>query len=214
MSRDNDLLADLDVFLAEHEAELIEFRRDLHMHPELAFNEHRTTRRVALRLAAAGLRPVILPKGTGMLVDIGSEQVPYTDRPVVALRADMDALPMTDDKDVPYRSTVPDVCHACGHDVHTTVLLGPACSWPSRPPRVRCPDGSGWSSSPPRRRPAARSTCSRRAGWRRWGGSSRCTATPAWTPASSACAPARSPRPATGSRCGCPGPAGTPPGRT
>src|SRR6476660_1602710 len=96
----NDLLADLDVFLAEHEAELIEFRRDLHMHPELAFNEHRTTRRVALRLAAAGLRPVVV------------------------LRADMDALPMTDDKDVPYRSTVPDVCHACGHDVHTAVLLG------------------------------------------------------------------------------------------
>src|SRR5437660_8908639 len=122
--QDNDLLADLDVFLAEHEAELIEFRRDLHAHPELAFNEHRTTRRVALRLAAAGLRPVILPKGTGMLVDIGSEQVPYTERPVVALRADMDALPMTDDKDVPYRSTVPNVCHACGHDVHTTVLLG------------------------------------------------------------------------------------------
>src|SRR4029077_20039479 len=61
---------------------------------------------------------------TGMLVDIGSEPVPYTERPVGALRADMDALPMTDDKDVRYRSTVPDVCHACGHDVHTTVLLG------------------------------------------------------------------------------------------
>src|SRR4029079_498075 len=61
---------------------------------------------------------------TGILVAIASEQVPYTERPVVALRADMDALPMTDDKDVPYRSTVPDVCHACGHDVHTTVLLG------------------------------------------------------------------------------------------
>jgi amidohydrolase len=119
-----DLLADLDAFLAEHEAELIEFRRDLHAHPELAFNEHRTTRRVALRLAAAGLRPVILPKGTGLLVDIGSEQAPYTERPVVALRADMDALPMADVKDVPYRSTVPDACHACGHDVHTTVLLG------------------------------------------------------------------------------------------
>jgi amidohydrolase len=119
-----DLLADLDAFGAEHEAELIEFRRDLHAHPELAFNEHRTTRRVALRLAAAGLRPVILPKGTGLLVDIGSEQVPYTERPVVALRADMDALPMADVKDVPYRSTVPDACHACGHDVHTTILLG------------------------------------------------------------------------------------------
>src|SRR2546429_7561986 len=63
--QDNDLLADLDVFLAEHEAELIEFRRDLHAHPELAFNEHRTTRRVALRLAAAGLRPGILPQEIG-----------------------------------------------------------------------------------------------------------------------------------------------------
>src|ERR1700722_15548955 len=91
---DTDLLADLDRFLAEHEAELIEFRRDLHAHPELAHNEHRTTRRVALRLAAVGLRPVILPKGTGLLVDIGSEQIPYTERPVVALRADLDALPM------------------------------------------------------------------------------------------------------------------------
>src|SRR6201982_3522485 len=120
----NDLLADLDTFLAEHEAELIEFRRDLHAHPELAFNEHRPTRRVASRLAAAGLRPVILPKGTGMLVDIGSEQVPYTEQPVVALRADMDALPMTDDKDVPYRSTAPNVCHDCGDDVHTRVLRG------------------------------------------------------------------------------------------
>src|SRR5580704_4191151 len=76
----NDLLADLDTFLAEHEAELIEFRRDLHAHPELAHNEHRTTRRVALRLAAAGLRPVILPKGTGLLVDIGSEQDSYSER--------------------------------------------------------------------------------------------------------------------------------------
>ena len=110
----------------EHEDELIEFRRDLHAHPELANAEHRTTRRVALRLAAAGLRPVILPKGTGLTVDIGTldEQDAYTDRPVVALRADLDALPMTDEKDVPYRSTVPGACHACGHDVHTTVLLG------------------------------------------------------------------------------------------
>ena len=120
----NDLLADLDGFLAGHDAELIEFRRDLHAHPELAYAEQRTTRRVALRLAAEGLRPVILPKGTGLIVDIGSEQKPYTERPVVALRADLDALPMADEKDVPYRSTVPNACHACGHDVHTTILLG------------------------------------------------------------------------------------------
>jgi amidohydrolase len=111
---------ELDEFLAAHEAELIEFRRDLHAHPELGYHEHRTTRRVALRLAAAGLRPVILPKGTGMLVDIG----PAAGGPLVALRADLDALPISDEKQVPYRSTVPNVCHACGHDVHTTVVLG------------------------------------------------------------------------------------------
>jgi amidohydrolase len=114
----NDLLAELDAFCASHEAELIEFRRDLHANPETGYAEHRTTRRVALRLAAAGLRPVILPKGTGLVVDVGSGS------PVVALRADLDALPMSDEKNVPYASTVPGVCHACGHDVHTTVLLG------------------------------------------------------------------------------------------
>src|SRR5580698_4817681 len=95
----NDLLADLDAFLAEHEAELVEFRRDLHANPETGYAEHRTTRRVALRLAAVGLRPVILPKGTGLVVDIGSESDGQGDRPVVALRADLDALPMQDEKD-------------------------------------------------------------------------------------------------------------------
>jgi len=105
----NDLAAGLEAFLARHEDELIAFRRDLHAHPELANAEHRTTRRVALRLAAAGLRPVILPKGTGLMVDIGTldAEDAYTERPVVALRADLDALPMADEKDVPYRSTVP-----------------------------------------------------------------------------------------------------------
>ena len=88
----NDLVADLDGFLASHEAELVEFRRDLHANPETGYNEHRTTRRVALRLAAAGLRPVILPKGTGLVVDIGTDI--YAERSVVALRADIDALPM------------------------------------------------------------------------------------------------------------------------
>ncbi len=90
MAQGSDLAADLDTFLARHEDELIEFRRDLHAHPELANAEHRTTRRVALRLAAAPLLLVILPKGTGLMVDIGTldEQDTYTDRPVVALRAE------------------------------------------------------------------------------------------------------------------------------
>jgi amidohydrolase len=110
----------LDEFLAIREDELIAFRRDLHAHPELGYHEHRTTSRVALRLAAAGLRPVTLPKGTGLIVDIGDAM----GGPLVALRADMDALPVTDEKNVPYRSTAGGICHACGHDVHTTVLLG------------------------------------------------------------------------------------------
>jgi amidohydrolase len=114
-----DLEGELDAFLAGHQAELVDFRRDLHAHPEIGYHEHRTTRRVKLRLEAAGLRPTLLPKGTGLLVDIG----PKTG-PAVALRADLDALPISDEKDVPYRSTVANACHACGHDVHTTVLLG------------------------------------------------------------------------------------------
>ena len=116
---EHELEGELDAFLAGHQAELVDFRRDLHAHPEIGYHEHRTTRRIKLRLEAAGLRPIILPKGTGLLVDIGSGT-----EPVVGLRADIDALPISDEKDVPYRSTVPGACHACGHDVHTTVLLG------------------------------------------------------------------------------------------
>src|SRR5579862_442381 len=118
---EHDLEGELDAFLAGHEAELVDFRRDMHAHPEIGYHEHRTTRRVGLRLAAAGLRPAILPKGTGLTVDIrgGSGT-----GPVIALRADIDALPISDEKNVPYRSTVTGACHACGHDVHTTILIG------------------------------------------------------------------------------------------
>jgi amidohydrolase len=69
-------------------------------------------------LTAAGLEPELLPKGNGVICDVGRG-----DR-VIAFRADLDALPLPDTKDVPYRSTVDNVAHACGHDVHTTVLLG------------------------------------------------------------------------------------------
>ncbi|MER5650026.1 M20 family metallopeptidase [Streptosporangium sp. NPDC002524] len=117
--RGRNLRGELDTFLAGREQELINFRRDLHMHPELAFAEYRTTQRVAERLTAAGLVPSVLPRGTGLLCDVGSG-----DGPTVALRADIDALPVPDEKDVSYSSTVPGVCHACGHDVHTAILLG------------------------------------------------------------------------------------------
>src|ERR1700729_3430941 len=114
----DDLAAALDAFLARHETELIELRRDLHAHPEPAYAERRTTRLVADRLARAGLRPVLLPHTTGLYADIGDGQ------PRVALRADMDALPMDDETGVPYRSVIPGVCHACGHDAHTAMLVG------------------------------------------------------------------------------------------
>jgi amidohydrolase len=115
------LHAQLDSFLAGQEDRLIAFRRDVHMHPELGFAEHRTTTRIAEELTDVGLRPVRLPKGTGLICEVGCG-----DGPVVALRADIDALPLADEKDVPYRSKVPGVCHACGHDVHTAILVGAA----------------------------------------------------------------------------------------
>ncbi|MBO0775503.1 MAG: amidohydrolase [Actinobacteria bacterium] len=117
----SDLAADLDAFLAGREGELIGFRRDMHAHPEIGYHEHRATRRLSLRLAAAGLRPIVLPKGTGLMADIGDPAGPGR---LVALRADIDALPIADEKPVPYRSTAANACHACGHDVHTAVLLG------------------------------------------------------------------------------------------
>lgn len=117
--RGRELRGELDAFLTETDQELVAFRRDLHMHPELAFAEYRTTQRIAERLTAAGLMPSVLPRGTGLICDVGSG-----DGPTVALRADIDALPLHDEKDVPYRSTVPGACHACGHDVHTAILLG------------------------------------------------------------------------------------------
>jgi amidohydrolase len=98
--------------------ELIEIRRDLHAHPELAWTEQRTTDVVAERLAQEGVRVQVLPK-SGLIADVGPDT-----GPVVALRADLDALPVADRTDDPWRSTQDDVAHACGHDVHTAALLG------------------------------------------------------------------------------------------
>jgi amidohydrolase len=105
-------------FLADQGQRLVEVRRDLHAHPELSNEEHRTTALVADALTHAGLSPRVLPSGTGLVCDVGPTP------PTIALRADLDALPIPDTKDVSYRSTVAGVAHACGHDVHTTIVLG------------------------------------------------------------------------------------------
>ena len=103
-------------------AELVAFRRDLHMHPELGNQEFRTTAAIKARLEKAGLEPRVLAVGTGLVCDIGEWG---GGRPMLALRADIDGLPIPDTKsDCSYRSTVPDRAHACGHDVHTAVVLG------------------------------------------------------------------------------------------
>ncbi|MDT0319415.1 amidohydrolase [Streptomyces sp. DSM 44918] len=105
----------------ELRAELIAFRRDLHMHPELGNQEVRTTAVLKKRLERAGLAPRVLASGTGLVCDVR----PAGDTgPLLALRADLDALPIPDTKTVPYASTIPGRAHACGHDVHTTVVLG------------------------------------------------------------------------------------------
>ncbi|MCU1693665.1 MAG: amidohydrolase [Frankiales bacterium] len=108
----------LDAWLADHEADLVALRRDLHAHPELGRQERRTTAVLVERLERAGLAPKVLAGGTGLVCEVGSGDL------VVGLRADIDALPLRDEKDVPYRSQVRGVCHACGHDVHTAVVLG------------------------------------------------------------------------------------------
>ena len=111
-------MTDLRTFLAEQHDRLVEFRRDLHAHPELGRYEFRTTERIVAALRASGLDPRVLAGGTGVLCDVGP--MPAT----IGLRADIDALPIADGKDVPYRSTLDGACHACGHDVHVTCVVG------------------------------------------------------------------------------------------
>lgn len=109
----------LDDYLDEHETGLVAFRRMLHAHPERSGEEHATTEAVAERLLLAGLAPTTLRSGTGLVCDVVGDP-----GPVVVLRADIDALAMPDLSTTPYRSQVPGLAHACGHDVHTAVVLG------------------------------------------------------------------------------------------
>jgi amidohydrolase len=98
--------------------ELIDIRRDLHAHPELAWEEKRTTLVVGDRLDAMGVAVQLLPR-TGLIAEVGDPH-----GPVVALRGDLDALPVQDTTTDDWRSTYQGLAHACGHDVHTAALLG------------------------------------------------------------------------------------------
>src|SRR5688500_15573927 len=125
----------VDDWVAKNNAQLVATRRHLHAHPELAFAEFETTSYLEQRLREVGLKPRRLPTGTGLVCEVGSGE------PVVVLRADIDALPLADLKDVPYAATLEAHCHACGHDVHTTIVLGVAralAGFDGVPGRVRC----------------------------------------------------------------------------
>ncbi|MBK7899905.1 MAG: amidohydrolase [Azonexus sp.] len=103
-------------------AELVALRRDLHAHPELAFDEHRTAERVAAELARAGLE---VHRGLARTGVVGVLRAGSSPR-MVGLRADMDALPLAELNAFPHRSRHPGRMHACGHDGHTAMLLGAA----------------------------------------------------------------------------------------
>src|SRR5262245_23882375 len=117
-----------ELWLDAHYDDMVGWRRYIHAHPELGRQEFATTQFVASHLADAGLNPKVLPGGTGLTCDFGPD-----DGPRIALRADMDALPMAELTGAPYASTMPNVAHACGHDAHTAILLGTALTLASVP---------------------------------------------------------------------------------
>ncbi len=128
----------LDAWIGVNAGRVVAWRRHIHAHPELSRAEHETTRFLAERLTSVGLQPRVLPVGTGLVCDIGPD--PKPGQRTVALRADIDALPLTEATGLPYSSTVDGVAHACGHDAHTTIALGAALALagaPDLPGRVR-----------------------------------------------------------------------------
>ena len=106
-----------------YKQEVIDLRRHLHSHPELSFKEFQTAAFVAEKLKAIGITEIESKATTGWSALIKGKN---PDKKVVALRADMDALPIIEANEVPYKSQNPGVMHACGHDAHTASLLGAA----------------------------------------------------------------------------------------
>lgn len=112
----------LENFMVARLPEIIRWRRHIHSHPELSNAETATTAFLLDRLTEAGIDARVLPGGTGLIADIGDPAL----GPTVALRADIDALPLPENTQLPYASTVAGVSHACGHDAHQSVVLGAA----------------------------------------------------------------------------------------
>ena len=110
----------LDDMLRTDLPELVRIRRRVHAHPELGRRESATSALILRTLDADGIKAKLMPTGTGVIAEVGSGEK------VVGLRADIDALPLSESTGLSFASTLPNVAHACGHDVHLTVLLGAA----------------------------------------------------------------------------------------
>lgn len=131
----------LDSWIGANAHRVLGWRRRLHSQPELSRVEHETTTFLAGQLTEIGLQPRLLPAGTGLICDIDpGGAASARPRRTVALRADIDALPLNETTGLPFASTVEGAAHSCGHDAHTAILLGAAkalVSAPELPGRVR-----------------------------------------------------------------------------
>lgn len=118
----NKLAAEIKKLSQQYSSEYVAIRRHLHAHPELSYREVQTASFVQAELNKIGISNQLM-SGTGV---VGIIEGKDSGSRIIALRADMDALPIQEENDVPYRSATPGVMHACGHDVHTSILLGAA----------------------------------------------------------------------------------------
>lgn len=129
----NDPAPEIEKLVRDVEARLVEIRRDIHAHPETGFDTVRTAAKVAEELRAIGLDPKTGVGRTGVVAEITGG----APGPCLILRADMDALPIQEMTGLPYASTVAGKMHACGHDLHTSALLGAAHALKEMAPKLR-----------------------------------------------------------------------------
>ncbi len=116
-----EFIMDFKEIAKKYQPELVKIRRDFHMHPELSLKEFRTKEKIIEFLKANNVEILPIQSHTSVVAMIRGEA---GEGKTFAVRGDIDALPMPDKKDVPYKSTVENVMHSCGHDVHTTLLMG------------------------------------------------------------------------------------------
>lgn len=119
-----ELLENVERRIIAENRELIELRRHLHAYPELSNQEFQTTRKLSARLQTLGFEVRVRPEGTGLLADLTPPDFDPEVHKTVAIRSDIDALPIEELNDVPYRSRNEGVMHACGHDVHMATVFG------------------------------------------------------------------------------------------